>query len=85
MKKILILLVAAVILSGCSNSDTGISYSKKNCSEPSNPYGDGGGHDAGFNWAEEKGVSSCGGKSQSFIDGCEEYLRQEEAYNSCNN
>jgi hypothetical protein len=48
--------------------------------EPENPYGNGTGHDAGFEWAEENDVDSCGGNSQSFIEGCEEYLDQQEAY-----
>jgi hypothetical protein len=37
------------------------------------------GHYAGFEWAEENEVSSCGGKSDSFIEGCEEYLRRRKA------
>ncbi|KKR44312.1 MAG: hypothetical protein UX02_C0001G0045 [Candidatus Moranbacteria bacterium GW2011_GWC1_45_18] len=34
------------------------------------------GHEAGYNWAEEKGItdpSDCGGNSNSFIEGCESY------------
>lgn len=37
------------------------------------------GHDAGFEWAKDRGISDeseCGGNSQSFIEGCEEYARQ---------
>ena len=43
------------------------------------PYGcteDCSGHDAGYEWAEENDVtdpSDCGGKSQSFVEGCEAY------------
>lgn len=42
------------------------------------------GHDAGFEWARENGVtdpSECGGNSQSFIEGCETYAEsvQEQA------
>lgn len=51
--------------------------------EPENPYSEGTGHSAGYEWAEENDVDSCGGKSQSFIEGCEEYLEQrdeEESY-----
>lgn len=32
-----------------------------------------GGHEAGYAWAERKGITDpddCGGKSQSFIEGC---------------
>lgn len=46
--------------------------------EYENPYEDGSGHSAGYEWAERNQVSSCGGNSQSFIDGCEEWLRQQE-------
>lgn len=34
------------------------------------------GHDAGFEWAKEHGVtdpSECGGDSQSFVEGCQSY------------
>lgn len=37
------------------------------------------GHDAGFEWARDRGISyesECGGNSQSFIEGCQEYARQ---------
>jgi hypothetical protein len=48
--------------------------------EPSNPYDDGSGHSAGYEWAQENDPSSCGGNSDSFIEGCQEYLDQQEAY-----
>ncbi|OGD09447.1 hypothetical protein A2397_02030 [Candidatus Amesbacteria bacterium RIFOXYB1_FULL_44_23] len=41
--------------------------------------GDCSGHDAGYEWAEEKGItdpSDCGGKSESFIEGCEAYANE---------
>jgi len=34
------------------------------------------GHEAGYQWAEEKGIEhpdDCGGNSQSFVEGCEAY------------
>jgi hypothetical protein len=37
------------------------------------------GHEAGYDWAEENGiedVSDCGGNSNSFIEGCEEYVEE---------
>ena len=46
--------------------------------EAENPYSDGSGHSAGYEWAEENDVDSCGGNSNSFIEGCEEYLEQKE-------
>lgn len=57
----------------------------RDCSdlEPDNPYSSGSGHYAGFEWAERKDVSSCGGNSQSFVEGCEEYLSQTEDYTNC--
>lgn len=56
---------------------------EEDCAEPENPYGYGTGHYAGFAWAESKGVSSCGGNSDSFIEGCEEYINQEFDYDLC--
>jgi hypothetical protein len=57
--------------------------SGKDCSalEPSNPYEEGSGHHAGFKWGEDG--HACGGNSTSFIEGCEEFEAQEEAYNTC--
>lgn len=59
------------------------SYGSKNCLEPENPYGSGSGHYAGFEWGENG--NSCGGNSNSFIEGCEEYLSQLEDYEKCIN
>lgn len=41
-----------------------------------------GGHEAGYAWAEEKGITDpdqCGGKSWSFIEGCRAYAEQASA------
>ncbi len=41
--------------------------------------GDCSGHEAGYEWAEEKGISDpsdCGGNSESFIEGCEAYANE---------
>lgn len=46
--------------------------------EPENPYDDGTGHSAGFEWAQENEVNSCDGNSDSFIEGCEEYINQRD-------
>ena len=69
--------------SGSYSDPKGSFLQKQDCStlEPENPYSAGSGHYAGFEWGENG--NSCGGNSTSFIDGCEEYLRQEDAYNSC--
>ncbi len=55
-------------------------YGDNTTIEPENPYNDGTGHSAGYEWAQENNVSSCGGNSNSFIEGCEEYLAQQEEY-----
>lgn len=54
---------------------------KQDCIEPRNPYYQGSGHYAGFEWGENG--KTCGGNSGSFVGGCEEYEAQEEAYISC--
>jgi hypothetical protein len=41
-----------------------------------------GGHEAGYAWAEGKGITNpdhCGGKSWSFIEGCKAYAEQASA------
>lgn len=46
----------------------------------SNPYESG--HQAGYLWAERNDIDDpldCGGNSQSFIAGCEEYAEEQEA------
>jgi hypothetical protein len=38
------------------------------------------GHEAGYAWAEEKGIDDpddCGGNSQSFIEGCRAYAEEQ--------
>jgi hypothetical protein len=42
--------------------------------------GDCSGHEAGYNWAEKKGITDpndCGGNSSSFIEGCESYTEEQ--------
>jgi hypothetical protein len=34
-------------------------------------------------WAETNNPGTCGGRSQSFIEGCEEYQQQESEYEDC--
>lgn len=39
------------------------------------------GHEAGYDWAQQKGISStygCGGNSQSFIEGCKAWAEENE-------
>lgn len=65
------------------SSSGGSFSSSKNCMDPENPYSTGSGHYAGFEWGENG--NSCGGNSDSFIEGCEEYLIQLEDYDNCGN
>ena len=89
MKKIIIILLISSlsILNGCSSEDKSSNnfVPKKECYEPKNPYSSGSGHDAGFKWAEKNNPNSCSGNSDSFIDGCNEYLNQLRKYKNCLN
>jgi hypothetical protein len=81
-----LIFVASLFLVGCnSNSANGNQESSgaAECVEPQNPYDEGSGHHAGYEWAEEKDSGICGGNSQAFIEGCEEYQRQESEYEDC--
>lgn len=86
MKKYLLIIssiILVIILTGCNKV-----YVSQN------PYEIGTGHYAGYEWAKknfddwvseyaETGkVRSCGGNSESFIEGCEEYLEQREKEDS---
>jgi hypothetical protein len=79
------------LVTGCTSSSSSASSTSSddddktatNCTEPENPYDEGTGHYAGFEWAEEHNPASCGGSSQSFIEGCEEYQEQESTYETC--
>lgn len=87
MKVYVILLCSLLFFgAGCTTkSNSSYNTDVKSCSdiEPSNPYQSGSGHYAGFEWGE-KG-KTCGGNSSSFINGCEEYERQENTYQNCLN
>lgn len=61
--------------SGTSTSLTGLTYAGDPCTI------DCSGHEAGYEWAEEQGISDpddCGGKSDSFIEGCIAYAEGRE-------
>lgn len=39
------------------------------------------GHEAGYEWAEDKGITDpddCGGNSNSFIEGCQAYAEEQQ-------
>ena len=90
---ITLLSVSAIIFSGCVSNDKPeyIRRDFKNGKsievEIDDDYttddwectGDCGGHNAGYEWAESKGIddpSDCGGNSQSFIEGCMSYANE---------
>ena len=81
-----LILLLTIYFAGCDNHspNQSILSSEKpdKCIWPYNPYGNGGGHDAGFNWASETG-GGCDGNSDSFNEGCAEYYRQLNQYNRC--
>jgi hypothetical protein len=78
--------IAVVLMTACSSPKPPESKAEaeaKACKEPENPYSQGTGHYAGYEWAEKKGSGSCDGSSQSFNEGCEEYENQDAEYEEC--
>lgn len=78
---------ALSVVAGCTSSTSSDKNNEeeaaRQCAEPENPYDEGTGHYAGYEWAEANNPGTCGGRSQSFIEGCEEYQRQESEYEDC--
>jgi hypothetical protein len=86
----MLLLVASLFVFGACSRNSGSSSEESvnamdvGCMEPSNPWADeGGGHDAGFKWAEEKGEECPSDHGQSFEEGCNEYYEQLHRYEAC--
>jgi len=78
-----LLSIAGCSSSKSSDSDQQESDTARQCNEPENPYAEGTGHYAGYEWAESNGSGNCAGSSQSFAEGCEEYEAQESEYEEC--
>ena len=81
-----VFLTALMASIGCGSSKPADSESEDeavSCTEPSNPYDEGTGHYAGYEWAEKNGSGDCNTSSQSFNEGCEEYESLESAYEEC--
>jgi hypothetical protein len=80
-------LSALLVVVGCTSSSspekTNEEGAAQHCTEPHNPYDEGSGHYSGYEWAETNNPGTCGGRSQSFIEGCEEYQQQESEYEDC--
>lgn len=90
MRQVLLILVCAFILGGCTSGgdyyeggygtdveqydDPPITSDTWECTD------DCSGHEAGYEWASDQGISDpddCGGKSDSFIEGCEAYANEQ--------
>ena len=85
---LLIALTGLLLFIGCGSSESSLREEKEgtvenSCTEPENPYSEGSGHYAGYEWAEKNGGGSCSSSSDSFNEGCEEYESQESEYQDC--
>jgi hypothetical protein len=80
-------LTGLLALIGCGSSEPSPKNeedsAEASCTEPENPYTQGTGHYAGYEWAEKNGSGTCNTSSQSFNEGCEEYEDQESGYQNC--
>lgn len=73
-------LVVCLLLAGCSSGSTysgNSQYEDTQQEAMGNPYSEGTGHYAGYEWAERTG-GDCNGNSNSFNEGCEAYYEQSE-------
>jgi hypothetical protein len=75
--KTITLMLTILLLTSCSSNSTGDYYTEEDGKEIEigNPYSQGSGHYAGYEWAESNG-GDCSRNSDSFNEGCEEYYRQ---------
>jgi len=84
---LLLTLTSLLLITGCTSSKSSDNDEERDadrhCAEPQNPYTEGTGHYAGYEWAEEHGSGNCNGSSESFNEGCEEYETQESEYEEC--
>lgn len=84
MYLIAIFALSILLAVGCSSPKSDSKEENAaNCVEPENPYAQGSGHYAGYEWAEAHGGGDCNGQSQSFNEGCEEYEQHETDYQEC--
>ena len=92
MRQLLLIVVCALLFGGCTSGggdyyegryggtdvvqydDPPVTSDTWECTD------DCSGHDAGYEWASDQGISDpddCGGKSDSFIEGCEAYANEQ--------
>lgn len=75
----ILIFFSITLLSGCNVEDQSSDTSEKTF-KGSACTDDCSGHEAGYKWAEEKGINDpddCGGKSNSFIEGCRSYAEEQ--------
>jgi len=93
----LVILSSLFLLSGCSSSSSNYGYYDDYEYEDSygdeedvvtsdnwDCTGDCSGHEAGYEWASDNGITNsydCGGNSDSFIEGCEAYANEYQMEN----
>jgi hypothetical protein len=85
MRQLAYAMTLGLLLVGCASTENSGSKEENEvvCEEPVNPYTEGTGHHAGYEWAESEGSGTCNGSSQSFNEGCEEYETQVDEHDEC--
>ena len=86
MKRFILILGGIISITACRSappdSSPDLDSHASTCAEPENPYEEGSGHYAEYEWAENNS-GTCDGRSQSFAEGCEEYESQKARYEEC--
>ena len=89
----IIFISLSLVLSGCSSGSSGYDESDYEDAYEEDDFvtsdswdctDDCGGHDAGYEWAADNGITDsndCDGNSNSFIEGCEAYANEYQMEN----
>ena len=83
--RVIVVVALVAVLAACSDKAASSATDKAGeCIAPSNPWaGDSGGHEAGFNWAQDNHYECPSDHGQSFEEGCIEYYNQFNRYEAC--
>lgn len=83
--RIMVPIVCLVLFAACESTHNASTEDSSEiaCELPQNPYSEGSGHYAGYEWAEQNNPATCDGKSDSFIEGCEEWQKQVSDHEAC--